>query len=146
MKYKAVRLEPGRQNSNRAQIKISGLNTRGCLLHFDKPITQFHVAGSAVDSRFPSNPSLEDETDGVREIRLWSRTWGNQWTVDVEWAANETITKKDTLTVKATCLWSDANTQGAIPALDEVIQFSPDWVAITKLDAGLVKGSRSFEV
>lgn len=147
VKYKAVRLEPGRQNSNRAQIKISGLNTRGCLLHFDKPITQFHVAGSAVDSRFPSNPSVEDGTeDGVREIRLWSRTWGNQWVVDVEWAADENITEKDTLTGKATCLWSDANTQGAIPALDEVIQFSPDWVAITKLDAGLVKGSRSFEV
>ena len=117
-------------------------------MHFDKPITQFQVAGSAIDSRFPSNPSLEDGTeDGVREIRLWSRTWENQWVVDVEWASGEDINdEKDTLTGKATCLWSDANTQGAIPALDEVIQYSPDWVAITKLDAGLVKGSRSFEV
>ncbi|OKL60480.1 Vacuolar membrane protease [Talaromyces atroroseus] len=144
VKYSATRLVSGQPNrNNRAQIQIGGLNTRGCVLLFDKPLSQFHVAGSAIDNRFPSNPSPEDE-GGIREIRLWSRTWGNEWIVDVEWTPEEDD-NTDTLTGKATCLWSDANTPGLIPALDEVIQYSPDWTAITKIDAGLVKGSRSFE-
>ncbi|CRG85833.1 hypothetical protein PISL3812_02842 [Talaromyces islandicus] len=148
VRYSAKRVTPNNKknndndNDNHAQIQISGLDTRGCILSFDNPITAFHVAGSAVDdTRFP----IVIPPEGIHEIRLWSRTWENEWTVDVEWRPDNEDADKQ-LTGKAICFWSDANTPGLIPALDEIIQYSPDWVAITKLESGLVKASRSFAV
>jgi hypothetical protein len=44
------------------------------------------------------------------------------------------------------CMWSDANVEGTIPALDEALRFVPAWVAVTKLSEGLVEGRRAFEV
>ncbi|KAN0079696.1 hypothetical protein V8E54_004910 [Elaphomyces granulatus] len=122
------------EGKSRARFEISGVNTRACRLSFDSPVSNFKVAGSAVDKRFP-NTSRE----GLKEIRLWSRTWENRWTVDVEWW-------KGNLSGRAICLWNDENTPGVIPALDEIRQYSPEWVAVTKLSDGLVEGSRSFKI
>lgn len=47
---------------------------------------------------------------------------------------------------KVVCLWSDANTEGVIPALDEVKKFMPVWSAVTKAADGLVEGSKRFMV
>jgi len=119
---------------SRARFEISGVNTRACRLSFDSPVSNFKVAGSAVDKRFP-NTSRE----GFKEISLWSRAWENKWSVDVEWW-------KGNLSGRAICLWNDENTPGVIPALDEIRQYSPEWVAVTKLSDGLVQGSRSFKI
>lgn len=133
-----------------AQLKISGQNTRACKLLFDSPIKTFHVADSAYDPRFPHTSAK-----GTKEIRLWSRTWGNTWTVDLEWPEDHDHDhdhdKKNwkapgPLTGKAVCLWSDYNQPGAIPALDEVRQYGPVWIAVSKLADGLVEGSKGFEI
>lgn len=125
------------KNRHQARFQITGLNTRACVLKFDLPISRFQVAGSAVDEqRFPTTSPA-----GLREIRLWSRTWENTWTVDVEWEGDSSE-----LSGKATCLWSDDNSPGVIPALDEIRQYSPDWVAVSKLASGLVEGSRFFKI
>lgn len=140
--YSTVHLDEDKRRgeNHRARIHISGLNTRACVLSFDSPISSFQVAGSAVDERrFPSTAP-----EGIREIRLWSRTWENTWSIDIEWKENDD--REDVLGGKATCLWDDSNTPGLIPALDEARQYSPPWVAVTKLSSGLVQGSRSFKI
>ncbi|KNG83225.1 hypothetical protein ANOM_009088 [Aspergillus nomiae NRRL 13137] len=116
-----------------ARFEVSGLNTRACRIVFDTPVKNFHVAGSAYDPRFPYDAA------GVNEIRLWSRTWENQWTVDVD-------LDEGALKGNVVCLWSDHNQPGVIPALDEAIQFAPVWAAVTKVSDGLVEGRRAFEI
>ncbi|THC90806.1 hypothetical protein EYZ11_009725 [Aspergillus tanneri] len=114
-------------NQPRARFEVSGLNTRACKLTFDSPISTFHVADGAVDPRFPHTSPT-----GIREIRLWSRTWQRTWTVDIEWAEPNAETDGRLglgLSGRVACLWSDHNTAGVIPALDEVMQYSPGWVA-----------------
>ncbi|PWY76326.1 hypothetical protein BO70DRAFT_388646 [Aspergillus heteromorphus CBS 117.55] len=143
---------------NSARITLSGRNTRACKLLFDSPVSSFEVLGSAYDPRFPSSSPL-----GTKEIRLWSREWENEWTVDVSWSdadeseesvADGSVAEREdeeregkiTLTGHAVCLWSDHNQVGAIPALDEVKQFGPVWVAVSKAADGLVEGRKRFSV
>ncbi|KAL2866701.1 uncharacterized protein BJX67DRAFT_372403 [Aspergillus lucknowensis] len=127
-----------------AQIKVSGQNTRACKILFDSPVKNFHVANSTHDSRFPHTSSK-----GTKEIRLWSRTWEDTWTVDVEWSKAEDAGDNSTsssLTGHVACLWSDYNEPSVIPALDEVRQYGPSWLAVSKLADGLVEGRKAFEI
>ncbi|KAL4814324.1 putative zinc metalloprotease [Aspergillus spinulosporus] len=128
-----------------AQIQISGQNTRACKILFDSPIKNFHVAGSAYDPRFPHTYAK-----GIKEIRLWSRVWDNTWTVDVEWfnpdSSSDHSKTSGSLTGQIVCLWSDYNQPGTIPALDEVRQYGPAWIGVSKLADGLVEGRKTFEI
>ncbi|KAL4787664.1 hypothetical protein BJX76DRAFT_345355 [Aspergillus varians] len=130
--------------ARQAQFKISGQNTRACKVLFDSPIKNFHVANSAYDPRFPHTSAK-----GIKEIRLWSRTWEDTWIVDVEWFSGENASPNNSpgpLTGQIVCLWSDYNQPDAIPALDEVRQYGPAWVAVSKLADGLVEGRKTFEI
>ncbi|RAL00715.1 M28 family metallopeptidase [Aspergillus ibericus CBS 121593] len=137
------------EKPNHARITLSGRNTRACKIVFDSPVSTFSVLGSATDPRFPTS-----SPHGSKEIRLWSRDWENEWVVDVSWTGNTTsstsstsvITDDDALTGRVICIWSDANTAGLIPALDEVKQYAPAWVAVTKAADGLVEGSKGFSI
>lgn len=128
-----------------ARFHISGKNTRACKLKFDKPISDYYIPGSALDERMPHTLP-----QGILEIRLWSRTWDNLWTVNVQWDAesddDDEGGKNNSSEVhgRIFCLWSDANELGTIPALDEIRLFAPPWVAVSKLQDGLVEASRSF--
>jgi hypothetical protein len=44
------------------------------------------------------------------------------------------------------CQWSDANTPGVLPAVDEVLKYAPVWVGVSKLAEGLVEGRKRFMV
>jgi hypothetical protein len=128
-------------DANTARFMVSGRNTRACKILFDSPISNLHVHGAGPnDKRFPPVPEA-----GSKEIRLWSRTWNRTWTVDVEWegqGANEGL--KTGMEGKVVCMWSDANQEGIIPALDEARKFLPVWAAVTKLGDGLVEGGKRF--
>lgn len=138
--------EPGTPS---ARFELSGQNTKACRIDVDNhSINNFSVSGSsAPDDRF-----IDPSPEGLKQIRLWSRTWDNSWTVDIDFAkhdssdADEAGTTSDSITGRITCLWSDNNQIGLIPALDEVKQFSPAWVAVTKFSDGLIEGSRKFEI
>jgi len=153
--YNVTRLTNNTE-TNTARFKLYGRNTRACKLVFDSPISSFNVYGQApVDKRMPPVPDA-----GSREIRLWSRTWERAWTVDVTWESDDSTQdnqavlagikekrkQKDGLTGKVVCLWSDANQMGTIPAYDEAIHYSPEWVAVTKAGDGLVEGFKRFIV
>ncbi|KAJ5587047.1 uncharacterized protein N7459_002812 [Penicillium hispanicum] len=128
------------------RFEISGKNTRSCRITMDRhPIVNFSVVGSsAPDERF-----LHPSSDGLHEIRLWSRTWQNKWTVDVDFSQHDTgpyLTDDSKIKGHVSCIWSDINTPGLIPALDEVKQYAPAWVALTKWKDGLVEAYREFEL
>jgi hypothetical protein len=119
------------------RFEVSGLNTRACRITMEShPIKTFSVVGSsAPDKRF-----IKPSSDGMKEIRLWSRTWDGSWTVDVEFNEHGSIKGR------VSCLWSDDNSPDLIPALTEARQYTPAWVALTKLADGLVEGYREFEL
>lgn len=121
-----------------AQFYVSGLQTRACKLVFNRPISDFNVAGAGEDKRFKH---VSDS--GSRELRLWSRTWDRGWDVNIKWEAGGDD-EGDGLDGRVVCLWSDANDSGTIPALDEAWRFAPTWVAIADNQNGLVEGSKSF--
>ncbi len=123
-----------------AQFYVTGLQTRACKLVFNRPISDFSVAGAGDDKRFKH---VSDS--GSRELRLWSRTWDRGWNVTVKWDAGGDD-EGDGLDGRVVCLWSDANDSGTIPALDEAWRFAPTWVAIANNQNGLVEGSKAFLV
>lgn len=122
-------------DDKKAQMNVSAQNSRGCRLNFNPPISNFSVDNSASDPRFPYIFS-----SGTREIDLWSREWEHTWSVGFEWAHDDPVEGR------VTCLWSDGNTQGVIPALDEMRLYLPVWTAVTKLSDGLVEGFREFKL
>lgn len=129
-----------------AHFDIAGQNTRSCRITMDRySIKNFSVVGgSAPDKRF-RHPASE----GLSEIRLWSRTWDAKWSVDVDFSKHDATSEEEELSPvkgRVSCIWSDDNTPGVIPALDEVRQYAPAWVAVTKLKDGLVEGYREFEI
>lgn len=131
-----------------ANFDIAGQNTRSCRITMDRhSIKNFSVlGGSAPDKRF-----LNQAREGLSEVRLWSRTWDAKWNVKVEFSENDSSLEEDEDPVspikgRVSCIWSDDNSPGVIPALDEVRQYAPSWVAVTKLKDGLVEGFREFEI
>ncbi|OAP60982.1 hypothetical protein AYL99_05986 [Fonsecaea erecta] len=131
----------------KARFVLLGKNTRACKLIFETaPITKFHVAGQAPrDTRFPPVPE-----SGSQEIRLWSRSWGRAWTVDVGWdipaISAEGPIANSTMSGRVVCLWSDVNKNGVIPAFDEAMHYIPAWAALTKRADGLVEGYKQFKI
>ncbi|KAK1760664.1 hypothetical protein QBC47DRAFT_367835 [Echria macrotheca] len=154
-----------RGDGNSAKLEISGKNTKACFLQFKRPVSSFSVeGGTSWDDRFGRYPEL-----GVDNIKLWHRTWDQKWVVNIEWkddiddalqtpAASgptasghelgygELRARDSGLDGTLICAWSDANVRGTIPALDEALQYSPPWAAITKTSEGLVEGRKSFKV
>ncbi|KAL8709156.1 MAG: hypothetical protein Q9220_006036 [cf. Caloplaca sp. 1 TL-2023] len=137
-----------RSNStrNEARFTVSGKNTRACRLVFDTPISHFVVEGAAAADESQPIPK-----EGIKEIRLWSRTWEKPWHVTAQWGEGSSSTvrtlrhqRRQGLNGRVVCLWSDANESGVIPALDEAWKFVPAWVAVSKTSDGLVEGSKAF--
>lgn len=146
-----------------AKLTVDAKNTKSCYLKFAKPIKRFTVAsGNGWDDRFGRMPDA-----GLNHILLWRRDWDKVWEIDIEWDPEasavgitdydyETVmhTEVDELKIReapgldgnVTCIWSDINTPGTIPALDEAIQYAPAWAVITKFAAGLVEGTKSFMI
>ena len=149
-------INPLRNRTTAASFRIRGVNTRACKLVFSRPIRTFHVHGSGPpDPRFPKTGS-----DGSKELRLWSRTWDREWSGEIHWhhvgdegtgtdgarAGAGVGAQRKGLSGHAVCLWSDANTPGTIPALDEIWKFAPEWAAVTKAQDGLVEGWKAWSL
>ncbi|KAJ9133195.1 Peptide hydrolase [Coniochaeta hoffmannii] len=164
-----VSINVTRGEGNKARIEIDAVETKACFLHFDRPVGKLEVVGGAGwDERFGRWPE-----DGVGLVKLWRRDWGKSWVVDVEWTdkdvsassassassagegegeAGEESVDGGELRVRSglegyvACQWSDANTPGVIPALDEVLKYAPAWAGVSKLAEGLVEGRKRFMV
>lgn len=126
--------------AHKMQFTVDGVETRVCGVRFPQPISQFQVlGGNSQDDRFGAMPE-----NGLDSIKLYRRDWNQPWTIDVEWAQETDVT--GSMALEVFCNWSDANKQGTIPALDQALQYTPEWVAITKMDDALVQGKKSYSV
>ena len=132
----------GDSSRTTARIEITADNTKSCFLQFKKPVSALTIeSGSGWDDRFGQYPE-----DGVGLVRLWHREFDKTWVVNAEWKGSETRKGDDENDGTVICMWSDANTPGTIPALDEALQFVPSWAAVTKFSEGLVEGRKAFKI
>ncbi|KAL1739590.1 putative zinc metalloprotease [Schizophyllum fasciatum] len=153
------------EGQNQARFEIAGTNTRACRLYFDKPVTRYQVQGATEGMQ----KGYTIPQEGVRELRLWSRTWGRTWVVDVEWEEDDgdeepdahaqrvlqqgRTTGENKLTGRVACEWSEyesgsigVDTRTRIPAYEEVLAFLPSWAVASKFADGLVEAYKVFEV
>ena len=162
-----------RLNATRALISVRGENTRGCRLYFDRPINYIHVRSSG--RQVPHGKlqgGYEMPADGVKEARLWSRTWGKTFVVEVGWeqevyssnghkqaeqavigTEEREVMERQNLSGRAACEWAEYASgalggpeSGTIPAFEEVKAFLPLWALPTKLADGLVEVWTRFVV
>ncbi|CAE6493520.1 unnamed protein product [Rhizoctonia solani] len=120
--------------NNVARFKIQGRNTRSCRIYSDQPMKSARVVGGHWEN------DLEPEEE-FKEFRLWSRTWDKTFDVLVGWPKNNGTTR----TGKIACEWAEWDL-GRIPAIDELRTFLPPWTVVSKLNDGLVEGTRDFEI
>ncbi|CAE6536705.1 unnamed protein product [Rhizoctonia solani] len=120
--------------SNVARFKIQGRNTRSCRIYSDVPMKSVHVVGG----HWEGGAEPEEE---FKEIRLWSRTWDKPFDVQVTWPHNNGTAR----TGRIACEWAEWDSK-RIPAIDELRTFLPPWTVVSKLNDGLVEGTRKFEI
>ncbi|KZL83464.1 peptidase family m28 family [Colletotrichum incanum] len=148
-------------SSSKLEFCIDATESKSCTLTFDAPVS-FNVHGNAGIDPIFSQPTEQ----GVSKLTLWRRDASIPWIVDVEPSQSKTIPsnvqakssgsvietvhddlrvrKRSALSGTIACQWSDANVLGTIPAFDEALQFSPDWIAVTKASVGLVEAEKKF--
>lgn len=119
----ASRVSPGT-----GRLVLHGVDTHACRLYFDHAISSFRLEGES-----------QTLTTSVKQARLWSRDWSPTFDAVVKWTGG------GKLKGRAACEWAE-QVQGRVPALDEILAFSPSWVRVTKADDGLVEASISFEI
>jgi hypothetical protein len=148
---------------------VTGANTRACRIYFDSArVTKFHVHGASDVDLQPGYPM---PPGGVPELRLWSRTWGRTFAVDVEWeeekktpplssddggeGPGEGDPEPKGLSGRVACEWAEyesgrvgdeSEEGGSIPALEEVLGFLPLWAVVSKADDGLVEAWQEFKM
>ena len=127
-----------RLTDSTGRITVRGLNTRACRLYFSDPITGLSVKGGQAEfqEKYPI------PAGGLKEVRLWSRTWDKEFEVVVAW---EGKVRAEKISGRVACEWSEMH-EGRIPALDEIVNFLPSWAVVTKYADGLVEGYKSFEL
>ena len=159
-----------RVNTTRARIAVRGANTRGCRLYLDRPVSYVYTypqstpaaAAQHGDALKPApapamhlQPGYGMPREGVKEVRLWSRTWDREFVVELGWEdvrAEDGEVSKDGLSGRAACEYAEYESAlggpagGRIPALEEVKTFLPLWALPTKLADGLVEVWTRFAV
>ena len=155
-----------------ARIRVKGKNTRSCRLYFDsRPIFRYDVLMPDTN-RFlvkGMQKGYEVSPSGVKEVRLWSRTWENEFVVDVDWSNSTgaiSPAEGNDLQGRIACEWNEYEsgmvdngpfnkppgqrlvatdgTKPKIPALEEVLNFLPDWAVVSKAADGLVEAWAPF--
>jgi hypothetical protein len=154
-------------DGSKARLRIDAVDSRLCYVRTSRPIYGFAVDGAAArDPRFGKFPS-----EGFSSVQLWRRDRDRPWTLnlylndrsslsvttdleqeedksmsDNELKVRSTEQSADRLEVTVSCAWSDANTPGTIPALDELLKYMPTWAAVTKKNVGLVEVRKTHKV
>ncbi|CAK7213390.1 hypothetical protein SCUCBS95973_001790 [Sporothrix curviconia] len=142
-------------NKLAATFGITAVNTKTCALRFDQPVKSITVCnagggpGSGVDTRFDfdAHPAPNDGNWEFGDFTLWRRDWETPWIVDVEWPEGGGGDDDDALTGQVICRWSDANTPGTAPAVDEAWKYAPTWSILTiRQNPPLIQGSKAFSL
>ncbi|OLN89797.1 Vacuolar membrane protease [Colletotrichum chlorophyti] len=142
-----VTVETTSNSSTSASLRIDAEESKECEIIFGGSLESVNVRGSAGIDPLLSKPLPKGN---LRHATLWRRDLSKPWVVDIKWQpgavwGNRPAYLPSERHAMITCQWSDVNTRGVIPAFDEIVQFAPDWAAITKGTVGLVRGHKVFE-
>ena len=126
-----------RVGASSARIGVKGRNTRSCRVYFDSaPVYQYVVRppgrnarqgaagdgdltneyGAGVGESSDMQEGYEVGPTGVKEVRLWSRTWGRAFVVDVDWgqytpsegsSTNRSASDESALQGRIACEWAE---------------------------------------
>ena len=136
-------------------LTVDGGDTKTCQLTLDEPVAHFHVAGTPqqLDDRFYTAPE-----HGVRIIVLNRRDRSVPWRVEITRKRHDDSDDGDdhendgsvehggAIAGTLSCLWDDANKDGAIPAYDEALHYMPAWASLNKAETGLMWTNKRFEL
>ncbi|KAK9452193.1 uncharacterized protein V1518DRAFT_53889 [Limtongia smithiae] len=107
-------------------------------LLFDKYV----VTSVSVTTNYTNYTYVEPLTweDGIDKISMFKLDWFSPFIVSLMWkeAEDADVTDFDKLKVYVGCQWAEWKDE-MIPALNELNQYSPAWVAVTKSGNGLVE-------
>ncbi|KAF9535034.1 hypothetical protein CPB83DRAFT_888966 [Crepidotus variabilis] len=165
-----------RTGPSTAQIRVRGRNTRSCRVYFDaQPVFKYNISESRKDGSLFAGSTMQKGYDvpstGVKEVRLWSRTWEKEFVVDVGWGNKTDNSGLDVMEGRVACEWNeyesalvdsgpfghkdvgglrgdgvqDAN-RPKIPALEEVLASLPEWAVVSKATDGLVEAWAPFVI
>ncbi|KAF7295537.1 Peptide hydrolase [Mycena indigotica] len=131
-----------------ARFVVAARNSRGCRLTFTNG--NLRVKSHFVHGAKEGKVSVAEE---YTEMLLWSRQWGRQFTVDVEWEVKAGEASDRRLQGTISCLWAEyasgsagVNETGRIPAFEEIVTLLPTWGVVTRQAQGLVKASYTYSV
>lgn len=146
-----------------ARFHVKGRNTRSCRLYFDShSISRYDVLSSDGSNILPAGRGMqkgyEIPPSGIPQVRLWSRTWENEFVVDVVWSNSKGV--DEALEGRIACEWNEYesamvdsgplakrhdngaesdDSRAKMPALEEVLHFLPHWAVVSKAADGLVE-------
>ncbi|KAF8899041.1 hypothetical protein BD779DRAFT_1666782 [Infundibulicybe gibba] len=140
-----------------ARVELGGTDTRNCRIYargFTDAISGFRVhpaspsspPSSLSTSASPTTlapPPMNTTAPPMWELRLWSRTWGRRFEVDIFWAVGNSWHGR------LACEWAehaDAEGRGRMRAFEEVARFLPEWAVVSKATDGLVEIGVDLEV
>ena len=119
----------------------------------NRRISKFNIVG---DGAKGLQKGYDMPAQGLSEIQLWSRDFGKQFEVVVEWKdeeASESIAD-DSVKGRVSCGWDEyeratvggGRSGGKIPSLEEVMSFLPEWAVVSKSTSALFSAGMAFEV
>jgi hypothetical protein len=155
-----------------ARFRVKGRNTRSCRLYFDnRHVFKYDILVPDADGSFVSSGKgmqrgYEIPPWGIKEIRLWSRSWEKEFVVDIDLGKSTEITSQQTgVKGRIACEWAEYESamvdygllapgteetwdesRAKIPAFEEVLYYLPEWAVVSKAADGLVEAWASFEV
>ncbi|KAF8078261.1 putative zinc metalloprotease [Lyophyllum atratum] len=147
-----LRSSISRLSPTSARIWLRGTNTRACRVYFDNAkVANWTVLGGTPGVQKGYEGYETRKGEGLKELRIWSRTWNREFVVDVEFVEGP---KK--INGSVACGWSeyesgrvgvhDGTGGSTIPAYEEALRFLPRWATLTKLTDGLVEVWSAFEM
>jgi hypothetical protein len=160
-----------RLDESSAIFTVKGQSTKSCVIKFDQNITDVQVRraqpdskpsqshGTVYTSKLPKNTTYSIPSGGVPWLFLYSRDWDTEFEVIVRWNSTTHHAEKHSfwkslLPIRSTkwpaqtgrigCQWQDFHA-GQLPAVDELLDFLPEWATIT-VEEPLLIADRAFSI
>ncbi|TFY63448.1 hypothetical protein EVG20_g6309 [Dentipellis fragilis] len=125
-----IRANATRLATESARFEIAGTNTRACRLYMDsRKIVRYRVLLSGAKSELDDGAWQEHEIPkglDIKEIRLWSRTWGRRFVVEVLWDDEASSQggapekKDDAMYGRIACEWAEYSGPWSKSSLDHL--------------------------
>ncbi|KAK6204280.1 putative zinc metalloprotease [Scheffersomyces amazonensis] len=130
------------------------------IVYNDKPksnLSNSDINTKAIPEGFSTDSNgnyIYKDLAGINQIQLNKLSWDKDYHIGIQWVPNlAEDTSESKLSITAICYWADlaplATDQGvlsSIPAYDELLHYTPNYVTFANYERGLVSITKSFQV